>query len=79
MTQAAVAPPVPATESEILVSVRDVKKHFPIKGGVLGFQTVGAVRAVDGRLAPEAKIPLYKRLGRIWGEKLSRERNSLEC
>ncbi len=26
----------------------------------------------------EAKIPIYKRLGRIWGEKLSRERNSLE-
>jgi len=25
------------------------------------------------------KIPLYKRLGRIWGEKLSRERNALEC
>ena len=27
---------------------------------------------------PEAHIPIYKRLGRIWGEKLSRERNSLE-
>ncbi len=27
---------------------------------------------------PDAKIPIYKRLGRIWGEKLSRERNSLE-
>ena len=27
---------------------------------------------------PEARIPIYKRLGRIWGEKLSRERNSLE-
>jgi tetratricopeptide (TPR) repeat protein len=26
-----------------------------------------------------AKIPIYKRMGRIWGEKLSRERNSLEC
>jgi golgin subfamily B member 1 len=26
----------------------------------------------------EAKIPIYKRLGRIWGEKLNRERNSLE-
>src|SRR6185503_14817704 len=33
------------------------------------------IRATD---APEAKIPIYKRLGRIWGEKLSRERNSLE-
>ena len=28
---------------------------------------------------PEARIPLYKRLGRIWGEKLSRERNALEA
>ncbi len=27
---------------------------------------------------PEARIPIFKRLGRIWGEKLSRERNSLE-
>ena len=26
----------------------------------------------------EAQIPIYKRLGRIWGEKLSRERNALE-
>jgi tetratricopeptide (TPR) repeat protein len=26
----------------------------------------------------ERRIPIYKRLGRIWGEKLSRERNSLE-
>jgi golgin subfamily B member 1 len=28
---------------------------------------------------PAERIPLYKRLGRIWGEKLSRERNALEC
>src|SRR5258706_15931086 len=48
MTQAAVAPVVPATDSEVLISVRDVKKHFPIRGGLLGFRTVGAVRAVDG-------------------------------
>jgi len=26
----------------------------------------------------EARIPIFKRLGRIWGEKLGRERNSLE-
>lgn len=26
-----------------------------------------------------AQIPTYKRLGRIWGEKLHRERNALEC
>jgi len=28
---------------------------------------------------PEARIPVYKRLGRVWGEKLGRERNALEC
>jgi tetratricopeptide (TPR) repeat protein len=28
---------------------------------------------------PVARIPVYKRLGRIWGEKLGRERNALEC
>jgi tetratricopeptide (TPR) repeat protein len=27
---------------------------------------------------PDAKIPIYKRLGRIWGERLNRERSSLE-
>jgi len=28
---------------------------------------------------PVARIPVYKRLGRVWGEKLGRERNALEC
>ncbi|MCS6914793.1 MAG: tetratricopeptide repeat protein [Myxococcales bacterium] len=28
---------------------------------------------------PEDRIPLYRRLGQIWGEKLSRERNALEA
>jgi len=27
---------------------------------------------------PDRRIPIFKRLGRIWGEKLNRERNSLE-
>jgi tetratricopeptide (TPR) repeat protein len=27
---------------------------------------------------PEARIPIFKRLGRVWGEKLGRERNALE-
>ena len=35
-------------------------------------QQVAATEDVD------ARFPIYKRLGRIWGEKLSRERNSLE-
>ncbi len=30
------------------------------------------------RPIPTSAIPIYKRLGRIWGEKLTRERNSLE-
>jgi oligopeptide/dipeptide ABC transporter ATP-binding protein len=33
---------------EPILSVRDLKKHFPIKGGGLIKRTVGAVRAVDG-------------------------------
>jgi oligopeptide/dipeptide ABC transporter ATP-binding protein len=33
---------------DVLVSVRDVVKHFEIRGGVLGISKVGAVRAVDG-------------------------------
>ena len=32
---------------KILLTVRDLKKHYPIKGGLLG-RPVGAVRAVDG-------------------------------
>ncbi len=35
-------------------------------------------RQVRATADPAARIPTYKRLGRIWGEKLSRERNSLE-
>jgi len=35
-------------------------------------------KQVTATVDPEAKIPVYKRLGRIWGEKLSRERNALE-
>ena len=36
-----------ATDAPVLVEVRDLKKHFPITGGLLKRQ-VGAVRAVDG-------------------------------
>jgi oligopeptide transport system ATP-binding protein len=40
--------PVPAaSDSDVIVSVRDLKKHFPIMKGVFRRQ-VGAVRAVDG-------------------------------
>ena len=33
---------------DVLISVRNVVKHFPIKGGLLGTSVIGAVRAVDG-------------------------------
>ena len=33
---------------DVLVSVRNVVKHFEIHGGVLGVSNIGAVRAVDG-------------------------------
>ena len=33
---------------ETLVEVRDLVKHFEIRGGLLGIQKLGAVRAVDG-------------------------------
>ncbi len=36
-----------STDAPVLVEVRDLKKHFPITGGLLKRQ-VGAVRAVDG-------------------------------
>ena len=46
---AAVAPlAAPRANSDVLVSVRNVQKHFPIRGGLLGVRRIGAVRAVDG-------------------------------
>ena len=35
-------------EGESLLSVRELRKHFPIKRGVLFARQIGAVRAVDG-------------------------------
>lgn len=35
-------------EGDVLVSVRDLVKHFEVRGGVLGVSRIGAVRAVDG-------------------------------
>jgi peptide/nickel transport system ATP-binding protein len=39
--------PAAAPDAEPLVVVRDLIKHFPVKGGVLQ-RTVGLVQAVDG-------------------------------
>jgi oligopeptide transport system ATP-binding protein len=38
---------VESERSEVLLSVKDLKMHFPIKGGLLG-RTQGYVKAVDG-------------------------------
>jgi oligopeptide transport system ATP-binding protein len=35
-------------ETETLVEVQDLVKHFEIRGGLLGFRKIGAVQAVDG-------------------------------
>ena len=43
---AAVPSPTPAPEA--LLEVRDLRKHFEIRGGLLGARRVGAIRAVDG-------------------------------
>ncbi len=37
-----------ASETDTLVEVRDLVKHFEIRGGLLGIRKIGAVRAVDG-------------------------------
>ena len=46
---ATVAPEAgPASADQVLVSVRDVRKHFEIQGGLLGISRVATVKAVDG-------------------------------
>ena len=42
-----VAPDSRPQSPDALLSVRDLKKHFPIKKGIFG-RDAGAVRAVDG-------------------------------
>ena len=39
--------PPPEYDPQYVLQVKDLKKHFPIKGGMLG-KTVGYVKAVDG-------------------------------
>jgi oligopeptide/dipeptide ABC transporter ATP-binding protein len=40
--------PAPAGAPETLIRVRDLYKHFEIRGGMFGVSRIGAVRAVDG-------------------------------
>jgi oligopeptide/dipeptide ABC transporter ATP-binding protein len=47
-TPAAPAPAPRASQGETLVSVRNLKKYFPIAEGVLFSRTIGHVKAVDG-------------------------------
>jgi len=47
MTDLQATTPASSTDREIIVSVRGLKKHFPIAGGLFR-RKVGAVRAVDG-------------------------------
>ena len=49
-TEQAATPPVGGAgpDEKTLLSVRNLKKHFEIKGGLLGMTSVGAVHAVDG-------------------------------
>jgi peptide/nickel transport system ATP-binding protein len=49
MTAAITEPqPSPSASGDVLVDVRDVKVHFPIKRGVVLDKTIGYVYAVDG-------------------------------
>ncbi|MGK5522629.1 ABC transporter ATP-binding protein [Micromonospora sp. URMC 107] len=50
------------TESDILVEVRDLKVHFPIRRGVIFDRTVGHVKAVDG---VDLSIPRGKTYGLV--------------
>ena len=60
MTEVAQAPETAATPDDVLVDVRGVKVHFPIKQGVIFDRTVGHVYAVDG-------VDLQIRRGETYG------------
>src|SRR4051812_9972944 len=42
------APDAPAEQKRVLVSVRDLQVHFPIRSGLLKRQQIGSIKAVDG-------------------------------
>src|SRR5512142_1144724 len=47
-TQAQINPVADAKGREVLLRVRNLKKHFPITSGLLVQRQVGAIKAVDG-------------------------------
>ena len=54
--------PRPAGSRDLLVSVRGLKVHFPIKQGIIFERQVGAVRAVDG---VDLDVPRGKTVGLV--------------
>jgi peptide/nickel transport system ATP-binding protein/oligopeptide transport system ATP-binding protein len=48
MTSPAPTQPAAGDNSEVLLRVENLVKHFEIRGGLLGVSRIGAVRAVDG-------------------------------
>jgi oligopeptide/dipeptide ABC transporter ATP-binding protein len=49
VTQQPAAATAPATDgTDTLLSIRDLKKHFEVRGGILGVSKVASIRAVDG-------------------------------
>lgn len=60
MSSATTATDAPPTDADVLVDVRGMKVHFPIKRGVIFDRTVGYVYAVDG-------VDLQIRRGETYG------------
>ena len=52
----------PRTDADILVSVRGLKVHFPIRSGILFERQVGSVKAVDG---VDLDLPRGKTVGLV--------------
>ncbi|HZJ06772.1 MAG TPA: oligopeptide/dipeptide ABC transporter ATP-binding protein [Nocardioidaceae bacterium] len=52
----------PRTDTDILVSVRGLKVHFPIRSGILFERQVGSVKAVDG---VDLDLPRGKTVGLV--------------
>ena len=60
MSETQVSPTAPEADTDVLVDVRGVKVHFPIKRGVVFDRTIGHVYAVDG-------VDLQIRRGETYG------------